>query len=416
MKNKYKFLLFFGVFIFSIFFLIGNGIVRAEEDVPYGDAYDTYGGGVATGDAYDAYNDTDTNTGCSDGYYKGRDGNCYPSENLGTICPQGEYKGRDGQCYPNENQDITSCPSGEYKGRDGQCYPNENLTDQPDPNACSIDNDCTSKFGEGYKCDGSGTCMVDGFFSGTECKTNADCDRYYGPGFECSGVFVSTCERKPTSTVNTGSTQNGGSTPTQTVKTTQPVSLANGTVAPAGTTVNPVDGSAVSPTGQKYPPGSFQVPSGGVSNGIVMCANGILATECRDGNGNTIGGAPLTVINNPGSRSGNVAGVVTSPKCGTNFTDIGGVCFPTNTGLSSAPIYVILSNIFSWLMGLFTTLAVVAFVISGIQYLMASGDETLAKSAKNNANNAIIGIIVGLSGFIIIKAIAAALAGQGYFF
>jgi hypothetical protein len=109
------------------------------------------------------------------------------------------------------------------------------------------------------------------------------------------------------------------------------------------------------------------------------------------------------------------SGAVT-PKCGANFQDIGGVCFPMNTGLSSTPIYVIVSNIFSWLMGLFTTLAILAFVISGIQYFMASGDEGMAEKAKENATHAIIGIIVGLSGFIIIKAIAAALTGQSMFF
>jgi len=324
--------------------------------------------------------------------------------------------GRDGNCYPKENLAITTCPDGEYKGRDGQCYPNTNLTDQPDAGACSIDNDCTEKFGNGYKCDSTGTCMVDGFFDGTECKTNADCDRYYGAGFECRGVFVSTCER-----VSTGGSGGGTITPSAPrpiATTTQPISLKNGTVAPANTVVNS-DGSGKDATGQTYPPGSFQAD--GISSGgnLVMCAGGILAAECRDANGNQLPGANLNIIAPPtGGGLGNVAGVnrVTAPKCGTNFADIGGVCFPTNTGLSNAPIYVILSNIFSWLMGLFTTLAVIAFVISGIQYLTAAGDSKRMEDGKNNAMYAIMGIIVGLSGFIIIKAIAAALAGQGYFF
>ena len=96
--------------------------------------------------------------------------------------------------------------------------------------------------------------------------------------------------------------------------------------------------------------------------------------------------------------------------------NIGGICVPVSTGLSEAPIYLLVSNLFSWLMILFTTFAVAVFVISGIKYFMASGDESMAEKAKENATNAIIGIIVGLSGFIIVKAVAAALSGQSYFF
>lgn len=155
--------------------------------------------------------------------------------------------------------------------------------------------------------------------------------------------------------------------------------------------------------------------------GFSLCANGILATIC-EGGGGTPYVAGISTGNYGGGGSGGFgsygggSGMVNSPKCETGFTDIGGVCFPGNTGLSNAPIYVIVSNIFSWLMGLFTTLAVVAFVVSGIQYFMASGDEHMAETAKDNAKNASIGILVGLSGFIIIKAIAAALSGTSYFF
>lgn len=119
-----------------------------------------------------------------------------------------------------------------------------------------------------------------------------------------------------------------------------------------------------------------------------------------------------------GNTSQNQAGGIITPKCGTNgqFKEIGGVCFPVNTGLSSAPIYLILSNIFSWLMGIFTTIAIIAFVISGIQYLVSSGDQDMLETAKRNSKFALIGIVVGLSGFVVIRAIAAALSGGGYFF
>ncbi|HBI34145.1 MAG TPA: hypothetical protein DEA43_02970 [Candidatus Moranbacteria bacterium] len=130
--------------------------------------------------------------------------------------------------------------------------------------------------------------------------------------------------------------------------------------------------------------------------------------------GNSIGGVSYGVNVGFGNVPGVSAGSAAS--CGVGFEKMGGVCFPTTTGLSSAPISTILSNLFLWLMGLFVTFAVVAFVVSGIQYLLAAGDEGMAETAKKNATNAIIGIIVGLSGFIIFKAIAAALSGQSYLF
>ncbi|MEI7621243.1 MAG: pilin [Candidatus Moraniibacteriota bacterium] len=103
-------------------------------------------------------------------------------------------------------------------------------------------------------------------------------------------------------------------------------------------------------------------------------------------------------------------------KCQANAKDVGGICVPTGSGLSEAPIYLILSNLFSWLLALFTVFAIGAFVLAGIQYSAAAGDEDVIKKAKETAKNAGIGIAVGLSGFVIVRAISAALTGQSWFF
>lgn len=277
----------------------------------------------------------------------------------------------------------------------------QNLSTMSD-GKCNFNSDC----GKGFSCYQE-SCIDDATYQDNVAwysRTSNAVSQTFTPG---GSVFSG----GDTSTSSTSTTSK-----TAVATTTQPIRLANGTVAPANTVVNS-DGSGVSSTGTTYPAGSFTVP-GDINNGFVLCANGILAAECRDANGNTIAGSPLSINSNYMEKTGTVAGLAgyATSKCAANMVEIGGVCFPSNTGLSNAPVYVILSNIFSWLMGLFTTLAVLAFVISGIQYLMAAGDESLAKSAKSNATNAVLGIIVGLSGFIIIKAIAAALAGQGYFF
>jgi hypothetical protein len=69
-----------------------------------------------------------------------------------------------------------------------------------------------------------------------------------------------------------------------------------------------------------------------------------------------------------------------------------------------------------WLLAIFGFIAIIAFVISGLQYLLATGDEHMAETAKRNMQYSIIGVIVALSGWVIIKAIDTALSGSGWFF
>jgi hypothetical protein len=120
-----------------------------------------------------------------------------------------------------------------------------------------------------------------------------------------------------------------------------------------------------------------------------------------------------------GTGSGTGSGTVsTQVKCDTSsgFEEVSGVCVPTTTGLSSASVGTILSNLFVWLMAIFMILGVMAFVISGIQYLVSAGDEGMIETAKRNAKWSLVGVIVGLSGYVIIQAISTALSGQGFFF
>lgn len=102
---------------------------------------------------------------------------------------------------------------------------------------------------------------------------------------------------------------------------------------------------------------------------------------------------------------------LTCPDPTADYTIVGGVCVPNNTGLSSAPVSTILSSFMGWLLGILGVIGIIAFVISGMQYLTSAGDEKLAETAKNNMKYSIIGIMVALSGFIIIKAIGALLSG-----
>lgn len=102
--------------------------------------------------------------------------------------------------------------------------------------------------------------------------------------------------------------------------------------------------------------------------------------------------------------------------CTGNFTEYAGVCFPSNTGLSEKPVADILGNLMDWLLGIFTVLAVMAFVVSGLQYITSTGDEGMIDTAKMNMKWSAVGVIVGLSGFLMLQAVQAMLNGTSQTF
>lgn len=78
-------------------------------------------------------------------------------------------------------------------------------------------------------------------------------------------------------------------------------------------------------------------------------------------------------------------------------------------GLPGGSIMGIAVNILSWLLGLFGIIGILGFLISGIIYLTAAGDEERMAYAKRAMQYSIIGVIVGLIGFVVIQAIDYAL-------
>lgn len=122
---------------------------------------------------------------------------------------------------------------------------------------------------------------------------------------------------------------------------------------------------------------------------------------------NSSGGTP-SGTNSTASSSGNNVSSSTSKS---------GLTIPV-TGLPSPSggIRAILVNVLVWILGIFGMLAILAFVVSGIQYFAAAGDEKMMETAKKNLVYSIIGVIVALSGFVIIQAIDSALRGYSAIF
>ncbi len=80
----------------------------------------------------------------------------------------------------------------------------------------------------------------------------------------------------------------------------------------------------------------------------------------------------------------------------------------SNAGvISDAPnISELLFNILNFLLQVFGIIAIISLVVSGILYLTSSGDESRIRLAKKGMIYSIIGILVALSGVIIIKTIS----------
>ncbi len=113
--------------------------------------------------------------------------------------------------------------------------------------------------------------------------------------------------------------------------------------------------------------------------------------------------------------------LVSSPAqavvCPTDYFDTtgSGVCLPTTSGLSASSVSYVLGVVMNWLFGILGFLAVIAFVISGIQYLTSAGDDDQISTAKRNMKYSIIGVIVALSGLVILTAVIAAFGGSSTF-
>jgi len=74
----------------------------------------------------------------------------------------------------------------------------------------------------------------------------------------------------------------------------------------------------------------------------------------------------------------------------------------------------VIRNLLLYLLAVFTILAVLSFVIYGMMFLFGGASKDAADTARKGVNYSIIGIVIGLSGYIIIRLITELLSG-GFF-
>jgi hypothetical protein len=82
-------------------------------------------------------------------------------------------------------------------------------------------------------------------------------------------------------------------------------------------------------------------------------------------------------------------------------------------GLSTATPTTILSAVINYALAIIGFLGVLAFIISGIMYLVSAGDEKTASKAKGYMVYAIIGVVVALIGYVVMAAISSLLGAGG---
>jgi hypothetical protein len=64
------------------------------------------------------------------------------------------------------------------------------------------------------------------------------------------------------------------------------------------------------------------------------------------------------------------------------------------SGAGSSPIYSLLGAAINYLLALIGAVAVLAIVVSGIQYITSQGEPDALKKAKDRITNAVVGLIL----------------------
>ena len=85
--------------------------------------------------------------------------------------------------------------------------------------------------------------------------------------------------------------------------------------------------------------------------------------------------------------------------------------YQTDSELSNSTIWEVIQRLMQWLLYILGFIAIIAFVEAGLIYLTSGGDEKKAETAKQYVTWSIIGVVVALSGLIILRAVSFWLLG-----
>ncbi len=106
---------------------------------------------------------------------------------------------------------------------------------------------------------------------------------------------------------------------------------------------------------------------------------------------------------------GIIASIVVMPTLA--FAQLNTGAISGASGLEDTSISGLIESLMKWLLYIVGFLAVIGFIISGIMYLTAAGNDDQIKKAKNTMIYSIVGILVALLGLIVITAVTRFLGG-----
>ncbi len=104
-----------------------------------------------------------------------------------------------------------------------------------------------------------------------------------------------------------------------------------------------------------------------------------------------------------------VASAQTGPPQSSGWDQ--GYEYAYQSGVPDGSITNIIKQTLNWLLAILGFFGIIGFVVSGILYLTAAGNDDQISTAKNAMKYSIIGVIVALLGFVIIKAVDTLLTG-----
>ncbi|MFA5961503.1 MAG: pilin [Parcubacteria group bacterium] len=150
--------------------------------------------------------------------------------------------------------------------------------------------------------------------------------------------------------------------------------------------------------------------SADVTNPCVGLADGIFCTTESGKAGTCQGGFCSADSNDDDDDDDDYNSTSTSGWNSSNLTQFG-LPDAGGTGDAGYVIYAVLD----WLLAVVGAVAIIALVVSGIQYFMVATDEKMMERAKKTMTAAIIGLIVALSGLVAIYAIDLMLRADSLF-
>jgi len=139
------------------------------------------------------------------------------------------------------------------------------------------------------------------------------------------------------------------------------------------------------------------------------CSSGtcLLGSLCmKTGQGTCANSKNVCCLDNGGGGGNSGGGSGNSGGTGVIIPDkLAGL--PTNPNLVKG----IFTNVANFLLSIIGILAIIGFVISGIQYYLVATDEKMLETAKKTMVASIIGLVVALFGYIAVKTVEMLLKG-----